>query len=425
MILVGHALEMLRTLKSESVDSIVTDPPYELGFMSKAWDSSGIAFDPRVWRECRRVLKPGGHLLAFGGARTYHRIACAIEDGGFDIRDQIMWVYGSGFPKSLDISKAIDKAAGAEREIVGFSKGVTVAAEDNQHGGINRGAVGVKQKSIDVPVTAAATDEAKKWEGWGTALKPAHEPICVARKPFHVTVEENVRFYGTGALNIDGCRVPITDESYARNCSGDRGHDGTRSIDERGVTDIRTGGGKAADGRWPANLIHDGSDEVLDLFPSEAGAQAKVTTRNADKFRNTYGEFAGTEEDAPFYGDSGSAARFFYCAKVSRAERDMGMSGEDKPILWSSGTQNPGSFQSEGTKRAAKNNHPTVKPLALMRYLVRLVTPPGGIVLDPFGGSGTTCCACEAEGFGWIYIDKSAEYAEIARRRIDACRSVA
>ena len=395
-ILHGDCRDMLKTLADASVDSIVTDPPYHLtntkggtgvasinlntpygrarigtegngggnrGFMGLKWDGGDIAQDPAVWAECLRVLKPGGYLLAFSGTRTQHRMVCAIEDAGFEIRDQIGWAYGSGFPKS--------------------------------HNG----------------------------EWGGTALKPAWEPICMARKPLIGTVEANWREYGTGALNIDACRVAVTDAAYTRNMSGDRGHDGTRSADDTGATNMRPGGGKAADGRWPANLIHDGSDEVVAAFPSEAGAQAPVTVRNGDKFRGTYGAFKGNrdEQGSTFQGDNGSAARFFYCAKADRADRNEGLHGmPTKDLNWSSGTQSPGTFQSANTNRAVQNHHPTVKPTDLMRYLCRLVTPKGGVVLDPFMGSGSTLKAAELEGFSAIGIELSAEYIEIARRRIGA-----
>lgn len=363
MIHVGDCREVMRAMPENSVDAVITDPPYEIGFMGKTWDRAGAAFDVETWREALRVMKPGAHLLAFGGTRTYHRLACAIEDSGFQIRDQIGWVFGSGFPKS------------------------------------------------------------RNGEWGGTALKPAWEPICVARKPLQGTVEQNWKQWGTGALNIDSCRIPVEDADYARNCSGDRGHSGTRTIDKTGATDIRTGGGNAASGRWPANLIHDGSDEVVELFPREAGAAAPVHRRTGDKFRNAYGAFAGDidEEGSTFHGDTGSAARFFYCAKASREDRDDGMDGvEKKPLNWSSGTKSPGTFLSPNTDRAARNNHPTVKPTALMRYLCKLVTPRGGVILDPFMGSGSTGRAALLEQFQFIGIEISQEYADIASRRISA-----
>lgn len=381
-ILHGDVREQLKTLADASVDSIVTDPPYELGFMGKTWDRSGIANDVAMWSEGLRVLKPGGHLLAFGGSRTYHRMACAIEDAGFDIRDQIMWVYGSGFPKSHNLDGDRD--------------------------------------------------------GWGTALKPAHEPIVVARKPLIGTVAANVFQHGTGALNIDGCRIETNSEVLTAG-SGNipcrhpeglpRSRDGEASAASRyqdsGSTNFAAlPGPRGGDikGRWPANLIHDGSDEVVACFPAEAGAAAPVTIRNGDKFRNSFGVFAGNvdERGSTLHGDSGSAARFFYCAKASREDRNEGCeSFSKKPLLWSSGTQNPGSFQAEWTDRSAQNNHPTVKPTDLMRYLCRLVTPPGGTVLDYFMGSGSTGKAALYEGFHFIGIEREAEYCAIAKARMD------
>ena len=391
-IIAGDCRDVLRTLPEASVDSVVTDPPYHLtqasrgghartnnpdmphgrhrigdkGFMGKQWDGGDVAFRAETWVEVLRVLKPGGHLVAFGGTRTYHRMVCAIEDAGFEIRDQLGWVYGSGFPKSRNL------------------------------GG--------------------------EWKGWGTALKPAWEPIVLARKSLVGTVEANVHAHGTGALNIDGCRIPADDEAYARNHSGDRGHGGTRSIDDTGATSMRPGGGNAsATGRWPANILHDGSEEVMAAFPQASGAVAPVTNRNADgdATRNAYGKYRGGRATSDQRDGGGSAARFFYCAKADRADRNAGLDGmPERPLLWSSGEQNPGAFQSSNTKRAAQNNHPTVKPTDLMRWLCRLITPPGGIVLDPFAGSGSTLKAAEMEGFSAIGVELEAEYIEIARRRI-------
>ena len=408
----GDCLAIMRGMASDSVDAIVTDPPYELGFMGKSWDASGIANSVDMWREALRVLKPGGHLLAFSGSRTYHRMVVAIEDAGFAIRDQIMWVYGSGFPKSQNVSKAIDKQAGAEREVISEGK-----ALKRMIPGADQDATGswIKDNGREyVPqVTRAATPEAEQWEGWGTALKPAHEPICVARKPLIGTVAANVLAFGTGALNIGASRVEVTDAAYARNCSG------TRGADKEGATNIHTGGGSAAAGRWPANLIHDGSAEVVALFPAEAGAAAPVRKRSGDKFRNSYGTFAGNidEGGSTFQGDSGSAARFFYCAKASRADRNEGCVSGDAPAVANGATMR----DREDADWSARNgnHHPTVKPTDLMAHLCRLVTPPGGLVLDPFMGSGSTGKACMREGFRFIGIDMTPEYVTIARARIE------
>ena len=382
-VLLGDCREVMRTMLDNSVDAIITDPPYELGFMGKSWDSTGIAYDIKVWQECLRVLKPGGHLLAFGGSRTYHRLACAIEDAGFQIRDQIMWVYGSGFPKSLNIGKAIDKAAGVKGEIIGYSRGVGVSPEDNQFGGINRGSVGIKQVGIDVPIVAPATAEAKQWEGWGTALKPAHEPIVMARKPLDGTVANNVLTHGVGGINIDGCRVGSgTGETKTVNYPDIRGNNYNNA---EGTVEYQV----TSQGRFPANFIHDGSDEVLELFPSDKPDQ--------------------------------SAARFFYCAKASKKDRNEGLDGfakkreADRIISDGVGGDNP----RNRSNTLKLNHHPTVKPTDLMRYLCRLVTPPNGTVLDPFTGSGSTGKAATLEGFNFIGIEQLAEYVEIANARIE------
>ena len=352
----GDCLDVLRAMPEASVDSVVTDPPYGLAFMGKRWDYDVPA--AATWAEVLRVLKPGGHVLSFGGTRTYHRLACAIEDGGFEVRDQIGWVFGSGFPKSLDVSKAIDAALGAERAL-----------------------------------TRPASDAAAAWQGWGTALKPAWEPICVARKPLIGTVAANVLAHGTGALNIDGCRVPTTESTVRPN--GPIGYHGGGS-----------GGSGGSDvGRWPANLIHDGSDEVLAAFPQAPGKLADASdTAASAKTGRVYGPRARTGEpsaDSDNEGavgfkmkpgarrlDTGSAARFFYCSKASKSDR------------------------------GADNTHPTVKPTDLMRYLCRLVTPAGGLILDPFMGSGSTGKAAVLEGFRFVGIERDAAYLDIADRRI-------
>jgi DNA modification methylase len=443
MLLHGDCLERLRELPACSVDACVTDPPYGLSFMGKKWDYDVPGED--IWRECLRVLKPGGHLLAFAGTRTQHRMAVRIEDAGFEIRDMIAWVYGSGFPKSMDVSKAIDKCNGetgrllkftewmrttgltarqvdkitgtnmgghyltaasqpaiptpalwallrshcgdvpewvdqlvqrieAEREVVGVCSvpiGHSFAGETYQ----GEGRTGSKTASI----TAPATPEAQQWAGWGTALKPALEPITMARKPFSSTVAANVLEHGTGAINIDGCRVPGSYETRNRQ------NDGGNSMFGMGA-----GGGAfvPAEGRWPANLIHDGSDEVVGLFPESKGQQGAISGKEpSGKTNAVYGEYQQRNESEP-RNDSGSAARFFYQAKCSKKDRGEG------------------------------NTHPTVKPTDLMAYLCRLVTPPGGIVLDPFMGSGSTGKAAMLEGFRFIGIEREAEYLEIAKQRM-------
>jgi site-specific DNA-methyltransferase (adenine-specific) len=381
----GDCLDVLKTLADCSVDAIVTDPPYGLSFMGKRWDYDVPA--EAVWVECLRVLKPGGHLLAFAGTRTQHRMAVRIEDAGFEIRDMIAWVYGSGFPKSLDVSKAIDKAAGAEREVVGVSS-VTGARRSQTMNDGNKGTRRTYQN--DEPVvnnlTAPATEAAKQWEGWGTALKPAAEEWWLFRKPIIGTVAANVLEHGTGGLNIDGCRVG-TEGGTTRSEQAPYSQSGWRTGNK--IEDINAG-------RWPANFIHDNSEQVLALFPeTTSGMILPHHKQNCESTKHSY-EGGYKEKSIVSHGDSGSAARFFYCAKASRDDRD------------------------EGLPTDQHSSHPTVKPTDLMRYLCRLITPPNGIVLDPFTGSGSTGKAAMAEGFRFIGIEREAEYIEIARARISA-----
>ena len=419
----GDCREMLKQLPDASIDSIVTDPPYELGFMGKSWDSTGVAYDVTVWQECLRVLKPGGHLLAFGGSRTYHRLAVAIEDAGFQIRDQIMWVYGSGFPKSLNISKAIDKAAGAEREVIGSKlgqAGYSLAQSKGSpvyQGGFGGGGNSNKESEI----TAPATVEAQQWDGWGTALKPAHEPIVMARKPLEGTVANNVLKHGVGGINIDGCRVG--DEIIKTS--------GGRSVaitgDERvgaalGMYGKSTPLNTEHQGRFPANFIHDGSDEVLALFPQTTGSWGVRTERpNRSPFVSGNENLVSTNQRS----ESGSAARFFYCAKANKKERNAGLDPDLFPLQNYTDANKMGGagdtmLTGSGNPRDGRkhNFHPTVKPVALMRYLVRLVTPPNGTVLDPFAGSGTTLVAATMEKFDCIGIEMTDEYLPIIEARV-------
>jgi site-specific DNA-methyltransferase (adenine-specific) len=385
--------------------------------MGKSWDASGVAYDVTVWQECLRVLKPGGHLLSFGGSRTYHRMACAIEDAGFQIRDQIMWVYGSGFPKSLNISKAIDKAAGAERERVPYKGGI--ASGSGNYGGGGQIHLGTKDGCI--PVTA----EAEVWDGWGTALKPAHEPIVLARKPLDRTVANNVLKHGVGGINIDGCRVgdqvrPVMVRTET-------------IVAASSMSGVSTGATSSGDmtslGRFPANFIHDGSDEVLELFPDTKGGTWN-TTKGARHFNND-GEptgYATSKSDS----STGSAARFFYCAKASKKDRNEGLDQFEEKQTFGGGARPPDQYSEDekylknaataygAIKAPNKNHHPTVKPTDLMRYLCRLITPPNGTVLDPFTGSGSTGKAATLEGFNFIGIEQSAEYIEIAKARIES-----
>lgn len=419
----GDCLEKMRELGDGTIDSIVTDPPYGLSFMGKGWDH-GVP-GPEFWVEALRVAKPGTHLLAFGGTRTYHRLAVAIEDAGWEIRDCVMWVYGSGFPKSLDVGKAIDRAAGAEREVVGrrVSGGMGQGRVDSvlPPSGIVGGALNqFKSGQAEIDITAPATDAAKQWDGWGTALKPAWEPIIVARKPLCGTVAENVMKHGTGAINVDGCRVAMGDEydptkmqrQQAVGTATIKGAFGAESLVGKVIPTYKPGG------RWPANVIHDGSDEVVGMFPE--------TTTNKGTLRSNAGlgniQFAPSRPKGTVLseGDSGSAARFFYCAKASKRDRDEGCEGLEEKACGLMEDDNydikTGSGSSRNTTR--RNHHPTVKPTDLMRYLCRLVTPPNGIVLDPFMGSGSTGKAAVLEGFDFVGIEKEADYIKIAEARI-------
>ena len=418
----GDCLQVLRTLDDNSVDSVVTDPPYGLSFMGKKWDYDVPATE--VWAECLRVLKPGGHLLAFAGTRTQHRMAVRIEDAGFEIRDMIAWVYGSGFPKSLDVSKAIDKAAGAEREVLGRrsdGRYATPMAVSGRASGI----MGDVVERLAPEVTAPATDAARQWQGWGTALKPALEPITVARKPLIGTVADNVTTWGTGGINVDGGRVGID----AADVSG-WAQSGSNASENRAMSGANyTREAKPdASGRFPANLIHDGSEEVVGLFPSPHGAGSatdKTSGASPARWDGNVFQHGGL---GMRHGDSGSAARFFYVAKASAEDRDDGCHALPPKsagqvtggrVEGSAGLDSPRS--GAGRRRdETRNVHPTVKPTDLMRYLCRLVTPPGGLVLDPFVGSGSTGRGAVLEGFRFVGIEREAEYVEIAKARIDA-----
>ena len=454
-ILHGKNLDILPTLPDNSVDSIVTDPPYELGFMGKKWDSSGIAYSVQLWTECLRVLKPGGHLLSFGGTRTYHRVAVAIEDAGFQIRDNIAWLYGSGFPKSLDVSKAIDKGTGENEkrrlEFVAWMKTTGLNAKEineiigkadvgshylrldqpaiatadlfdklrpylpevpeaierlvAERTGIewtaykNRAVLGSKPSSLGgtvaagernqeiidfhknkvVDITAPSTPEAEQWEGWGTALKPAHEPIIVARKPLEGTVAHNVLTHGTGALNIDGSRTGTSD-----NLNGGRYSDGKNENDSfvfgKGVNKRSKNDFEQPKGRWPANIILD-------------------------------------EHTAGLLDEQSDASRFFYVAKASKRDRNEGL--EDLPFIKGGSLSGGEDKRSQTTNQPSRQNfHPTVKPTALMEYLVKLVTPPNGTVLDPFTGSGSTGKAAILNGFDFIGIEMTEDYLPIIKARL-------
>ena len=419
----GDSLLTLREMPSESVDSIVCDPPYGLGdpphlpsllrdwlatgyhevsgrgFMGQKWDA--FVPQPVLWAECLRVLKPGGHLIAFAGTRTQHMMALGIQFAGFELRDLIGWIYGTGFPKSLDVSKAIDKAAGAEREVLGRKNvGMGNGRGDGfRHDGDTSG----------IEVTAPATPAARQWHGWGTALKPAIEPITLARKPLRGTVAANVQTYGTGAINVDGCRVAT---------EGAR-----RKLDATVVTRSMFGamGGSRADGettegRFPANLIHDGSEEVLAVFPDSDPHFSDTPIRATGLGFGSSGS-GGTRERMP--KDAGSAARFFYSPKASKADREEGLDAFPAETV-TDGRETPNNTPRQRGTTERRNTHPTVKPTELMRYLCRLITPPGGVVLDPFAGSGSTGKAARLEGFRFIGIDLDEKYCAIARARITA-----
>ncbi|MFF8817306.1 DNA methyltransferase [Leucobacter sp. NPDC015123] len=458
----GDCREVMSSLPDSSVDSIVTDPPYELGFMGKGWDSSGIAFDAEVWAQALRVLKPGGHLLAFGGTRTWHRVAVAIEDAGFEIRDSLAWLYGSGFPKSLNVGKAIDAIAPRVGMFDGFAEhyasrrralGMTHADvcaiggffKTVNHGGasvnwekgnnvptaeqwsvlapvlglsdewlpliereetervvkgkyrrgIRQGVAGLTTAGEGGDITAPASEEARQWDGWGTALKPAFEPIVFARKPLEGTVAANVLRHGTGAINIDASR--IGDEKRVNSAGGvsslqrvSRVSAGYRENVTKSV-----GVASAVTGRFPSNVLLDESqaaalDEQSGVLTS--GLMKARTERKPRKGGTIYGADQRNITAGDTYADSGGASRFFYVAKAGRDER---------PVV-------------DG------DQHSTVKPLTLMRYLVKLVTPPGGTVLEPFAGSGTTLEAAVLEGFSVIgaELDEDGKHIPLILKRL-------
>ena len=365
----GNAKVVLRRLPDSSIDSIVCDPPYEIGFQNKGWDSTGVAYDTALWAECLRVLKPGGYLLAFSSARTYHRMAVAIEDAGFDIRDQLMWIYASGMPKSRNVAK------------------------------------------YDMSGPAAA-----QWAGWGTGIKPSHEPVCMARKPFRGTVAANMLMHGTGALNIDACRAPFAGEADEKESTGKNQHAdagaGVRGGSIFGDMGQQQRGNYSPPGRWPSNVLHDGSAEVVAMFPESSVTGKRSARSKAAVVDGT--SWLTADHQSTEYTDAGSAARFFYCAKAAPSDRHDGLVNPGPQFKH-------GATMSEIENTAAGGKtHCTVKPTTLMRWLCRLVTPPGGIVLDPFMGSGSTGRGARLEGFRFIGIDITPDYYVIAGKRIAA-----
>jgi DNA modification methylase len=409
------------------VDCVITDPPYGLSFMGKKWDYDVPS--QAIWEQCLRVLKPGGYLLAFAGTRTQHRMAVRIEDAGFEIRDMIAWVYGSGFPKSLNISKAIEgkltigsrntkdfgKLNGEEINMkIGFSKNAL-----NQNARPNDYYSADYEKEKRIGKLIPTTPEAKEWEGWGTALKPALEPVTVARKPLsEKTVAENCLKWGTGGINIDGCRVGSEERTYKAGLTNNErlNDDGWEKVGNDNVE-------KTATGRFPANLIHDGSDEVVSLFPNTKGSSA--TRTNSPESKQVYGDYGKVSTQSDSWGDSGSAARYFYCAKASKSERNKGCEGLEEKLANKNGQGLSRECSLESRKDEngddlirMKNNHPTVKPIALMEYLVKLVSREGAIILDPFTGSGSTLIACKQLGRSYIGIELDPKYCEIAEARL-------
>ena len=474
----GDCIEILKTLPDNSVDSIVTDPPYGIGFMNKEWDdpqkhkelidretkrsqerfeegkspvkggfSKGVqpglpiggAKEGRwfqewceLWaKECFRVLKPGGHMLSFSAPRTYHRMATAFEDSGFQIRDQIMWVFGSGFPKSHNIGKAIDKIQGNEREVVGKKENkINLNATKEGDKSFYENAWNNKDY-IDLEITKGQSD----WEGWGTALKPAHEPICMARKPLsEKSIALNVLKHGTGGINIDDCRIG-TEDKLGREFkvggqtlgAGQYGlNDGRKTKPTNNLEGTYHDNTKGL-GRFPANIMFDEeAGKILDEQSGVSKSQKRKPEYNKPtEHTNTYTPKASDYRDDNTYSDTGGASRFFYCPKVSKKERDMNMTCDvkEQSSIGSTYAGNQTSSKIGGNPdkptEPKKNNHPTVKPIALMEYLIKLVTPKGGIVLEPFMGSGSTGIAAKNLGMSFIGIEKEEEYFEIAKQRIN------
>lgn len=416
----GDMLDMLQVIEPESIDAIVCDPPYELGFMNKSWDSTGIAFKKETWQNCFEVLKPGGYLLAFGGSRTYHRIACAIEDAGFEIRDCVMYLYGCGFSKSYNIGLAIDKKNGV----------------DNRTGNIRTDGVNNQNICYDFKTMKPKFEERiaqNEWQGWGTCLKPAYEPIIVARKPFKGSVVDNIIKYRVGGLNIDECRIP-TDYDLARINKTDNGmfgignNNNAQKCKELGIE---------YGGRFPANVITDGSEEVRSGLPETKSNGGNYTMQDFSNFKSSMMHFTDKKCEKPRINcdkqlpiDSGSAMRYFYSAKASKKDRDEGLDAfEERKTTDGYIRANVETARKFGANSALRKNiHPTCKPTELMQYLVRLVSPKGATILDPFMGSGSTGKAVMFENrerdanYKFIGIELTDEYLPIAQARIEYAR---
>jgi len=457
----GDCLEKLKELPENSVDSIVTDPPYDLvsivkrfgkpnsapaqygkdgafarvskGFMGKEWDGTGIAFKVELWQECLRVLKPGGHLIAFGGTRTYHRMAVAIEDAGFEVRDMLEWIYASGFPKSLNVGKAVDKLQGNKREVVGKMSDLNPRYKTPRGGAEGYGNIISSQTDPD------RTKGSSIWEGFGTALKPAHEPIILARKPLsEKTIVENVLKHGTGGIDIDGCRIPTEVELGRNNHTNPYGNERTWSVSK---TPPQNNVGNAPQGRFPANIIC--TDDALNdgVTTKSATSRTKRADRKFAPGTGYQGGFAELERDEVFNETSGSKSRYFdidvwaekhgllQFPKASKRERNEGCEGlELKGKVFNGQSSNPSKdvkdVEARFNTQPTANNHPTVKPVHLMSWLIRLVTPPDGVCLDPFMGSGTTGVACRNLGRKFIGIEKEPEYMKIAEARINTTQDM-
>lgn len=416
----GNMLDMLEVIEPNTIDSVVTDPPYELNFMSKGWDNAGVSFQKETWQKCYEALKPGGYLLAFGGSRTFHRIACAIEDAGFEIRDTIMWIYGSGFPKSMNIGLAIDKKNGVDNRTGNIVKGVGSNNTNSMKNGL-----GKSQEFASEYEERIAQNE---WQGWGTALKPSFEPIIVARKPFKGSLVDNVIENGVGGINIDECRVETADNiKSTKRGSGVFSETANGKITGWNKDDYNGDYQPNEQGRFPANTIltYDETDfdEVCGGFPNTKTGSIKPHKNNANAIVN---KMTSENITSSFNGDSGSASRYFYCAKASKRDRDEGLDEFEEKIDCD---RNPklesANVPMNRSNNPRKNTHPTVKPTSLMQYLVRIVTPNGGTILDPFNGSGSTGKAVMYENYDrnkdykYIGIELTEEYLPIAKARIE------